>query len=1177
MTDINPTFTLYNETIRNPGSSITSINGYFIENEKNEQIIRVTQTSIELWKFNKNLQTFEILINQQTFANNVSISKLCFDNIAKNYLVLTSDSGNLTLLEYNSKLNKFIDLNNEIFYKTGLRRLSPCKYSCIDPKGRAIMISAIEKNKLIFPLSNNDNDNNIIISSPIEANRDNILTYDIKSIDVGGYENNPIFAAIESEYGGDFKSINYYEYDLGLNNILLLKSRNIHDSSNHLIPLPGGDKGPSGIIVCSEGMIQYMAPFKENHYLPIPSRNDNNNNNNNIKSIIITSVVHQMKKGFFILLQNQFSDIFKITVDYEGWNVKCLKIRYFDTIPICNSICVLKNGYLYADCQFNDQILYKFEKLGDADGEMEWNSLNYPNEEIIRNKEANSFKFKVKKLENLKIVNKIKNFNPIIRINLSNGDFLTSFPEIYSICGIKSRSSLKILHKTIKLNEIITQELPSNILNTFCCKIHKNDKFDKFIILSFFDGSIILKIGDEVEEAENSGLLDKVSTLNIMQIGDHSIIQIHSNGIKQIIYNNNDEIIKSNDWNPSIDLQILKSSCTNNQVCLLLSNGELVYFELQNESLVEYTMHKNFKSSISHLAFISNEHFSKYIIVTCKDKSMHVISTDSKKMLENIDTVQLSNISNSFQIINDTVHIGLNNGVYVRYTLTDDGKLINKREKFIMASPLEIVVVSFSNVMIAVIKSATSFIVIPNDDDIDIVPLPIPEKFIEPEEEEDDEAEDEEEVEYSKIYGCIESIHSADVPQGLILAHGTRLTIASIDFPNDVKLEDIKRILKNDNIEDIPLRYTPRDLCCDLEKINGMSYIICSDSDILSPYQKGEGEEVITYDNEIYEEYDENIDYTYKEGNCGTCINVYSTEKCAIGQTIEILGGEMAIRIGYAKVDSIDYIFVSTIKEKKYFLRVYIVEEDGSLTFKHKTDFTNAVSSINSFKGFAIIGMNNELGLYSVGIKHILRKSSIKIPLGKITNIATNNKRIYVNGNDGMTVLEYLTDSSMFIILCQSSLPRHITSSVILDESTIIIGDKFGTISGWRVIEESDGEYMIEMIMSFYVGDVITSLIRGRLNQNNQECIIYSGINGTIGIMKPIISLKDINFFKEVENIIRNEGLCGLDNYKFRSCYVPKKACIDGDYLIMGDINKISNKLEMEINDVSKRLKSVKY
>ena len=106
--------------------------------------------------------------------------------------------------------------------------------------------------------------------------------------------------------------LTYYELDLGLNHVVRKWSDKIHISSNHLIPVPGGMDGPSGVLVCSEGFITWRHPNYDPVCIPIPRRPDPlslladaNAINESTGELVVSSIVHKLKKGFFILLQTE--------------------------------------------------------------------------------------------------------------------------------------------------------------------------------------------------------------------------------------------------------------------------------------------------------------------------------------------------------------------------------------------------------------------------------------------------------------------------------------------------------------------------------------------------------------------------------------------------------------------------------------------------------------------------------------------------------------------------------------------------------------------------------------------------------------------------------------------------------------------------------------------------------
>jgi splicing factor 3B subunit 3 len=54
--------------------------------------------------------------------------------------VIGSDSGKLSIVEFNVDTNEWVSVHCEVFGKTGCRRIVPGQYVAADPKGRALMI-----------------------------------------------------------------------------------------------------------------------------------------------------------------------------------------------------------------------------------------------------------------------------------------------------------------------------------------------------------------------------------------------------------------------------------------------------------------------------------------------------------------------------------------------------------------------------------------------------------------------------------------------------------------------------------------------------------------------------------------------------------------------------------------------------------------------------------------------------------------------------------------------------------------------------------------------------------------------------------------------------------------------------------------------------------------------------
>jgi len=157
------------------------------------------------------------------------------------------------------------------------------------------------------------------------------------------------------------KHLTLYELDLGLNHVMRKFSEPIDNGANMLISVPGEADGPGGVLVCAENFVIWKNEGQPELRAVIPRRGDLPPDRG---VLLIAAATHKQKSMFFFLAQSEYGDIYKITLDYEGETVSELKIKYFDTIPPCTSICVLKTGFLFAGSEFGNHALYQFQASG---------------------------------------------------------------------------------------------------------------------------------------------------------------------------------------------------------------------------------------------------------------------------------------------------------------------------------------------------------------------------------------------------------------------------------------------------------------------------------------------------------------------------------------------------------------------------------------------------------------------------------------------------------------------------------------------------------------------------------------------------------------------------------------------------------------------------------------------
>ncbi|KAJ6720361.1 SPLICING FACTOR 3B SUBUNIT 3 [Salix viminalis] len=143
------------------------------------------------------------------------------------------------------------------------------------------MIGACEKQKLVYVL-NRDNVARLTISSPLEAHKSHTICYSVCDQDSTGQ------ATSEAQ-----KNLTFYELDLGLNHVSRKWSEQVDNGANMLAMVPGGGDGPSGVLVRVENFVIYK---NQGH----PE---------------------------ICLLNTEYGDIFKVTLDHETDEVKELKIK----------------------------------------------------------------------------------------------------------------------------------------------------------------------------------------------------------------------------------------------------------------------------------------------------------------------------------------------------------------------------------------------------------------------------------------------------------------------------------------------------------------------------------------------------------------------------------------------------------------------------------------------------------------------------------------------------------------------------------------------------------------------------------------------------------------------------------------------------------------------------------
>ena len=231
---------LYNITLQRPTAINHAVHGS-LSGTKQQEIAVGRGRILDILKPDPQTGKVYTLLSVEVFGIIRSLKTFRLTGSTKDYLVVGSDSGRIVILEYHGGKNILTRVHQETFGKSGCRRIVPGQYLAIDPKGRAIMVSAVEKQKLCY-IMNRDAEARLTISSPLEAHKANTYTYYTIGVDVGF--DNPLFACLEMDYEETDSSasadppsqfLTYYELDLGLNHVVRKYNEALDDTANMLI------------------------------------------------------------------------------------------------------------------------------------------------------------------------------------------------------------------------------------------------------------------------------------------------------------------------------------------------------------------------------------------------------------------------------------------------------------------------------------------------------------------------------------------------------------------------------------------------------------------------------------------------------------------------------------------------------------------------------------------------------------------------------------------------------------------------------------------------------------------------------------------------------------------------------------------------------------------------------
>ncbi|XP_077297281.1 splicing factor 3b subunit 3 isoform X1 [Arctopsyche grandis] len=1204
---------LYNLTLQRATAITHAVHGNF-SGTKTQEILLSRGKILELVRPDPNTGKVHTLMTTEIFGIVRSLMAFRLTGGTKDYIVVGSDAGRIVILEYIPSKNILEKVHQETFGKSGCRRIVPGQYLAIDPKGRAVMIGAIEKQKLVYIL-NRDAEARLTISSPLEAHKSNTLVYHMVGVDVG-FEN-PMFACLEIDYeeadadpSGEAaqktqQTLTFYELDLGLNHVVRKYSEPLEEHANFLVTVPGGNDGPSGVLICSENYLTYKN-LGDQHDIrcPIPRRR-NDLDDPERGMIFVCSATHKTKSMFFFLAQTEQGDIFKVTIETDEDVVTEIKLKYFDTVPVASAMCVLKTGFLYVASEFGNHFLYQIAHLGDEDDEPEFSSA-------MPLEEGDTFFFAPRPLRNLVLVDEMDSLSPILACQVADlaGE---DTPQVYLSCGRGSRSSLRVLRHGLEVAEMAVSELPGNPNAVWTVRRNKDEEFDAYIIVSFVNATLVLSIGETVEEVTDSGFLGTTPTLSCHALGSDALVQVYPDGIRHIRADK-----RVNEWKAPGKKTIAKCAVNHRQVVIALTGGELVYFEMDpTGQLNEYTERKKLSSEVSCMALGSvnpGEQRACFLAVGLSDNTVRIISLDPSDCLSPRSMQALPAGAESLCIVEQPLetgskpalhlNIGLTNGVLLRTTLDPTtGDLADTRTRYLGSRPVKLFRIRMQGNEAVLAMSSRTWLSYYHQNRFHLTPL---------------------------SYECLEyasGFSSEQCAEGIVAISTNTLRILA--------LEKLGAVF---NQISIPLEYTPRRFVIHPET----SHIIVAETEHNAYTEETKKQRRLQMAQEMREAAGTSTEEQQLANEMADAFildvlpeNIFSSPKAGAGmwasqlRVVDVGAGTTLQKLPLEQNEAIMALCIARWAPRgeipttylvaggsidlllsprtcaQGFLNVYKMN-NGVLELVHRTVVEGPVGALAWLGGRLLAGIGNVLRLYDLGRRRLLRKCENRHIPNLIVDIQPIGQRVYVGDvQESVYCLRYKKRENQLIIFADDTHPRWITNTCILDYDTVASADKFGNVAIMRlpssvtddVDEDPTGNKALwdrgllngasqktEIVAVFHVGETVTWLQRATLIPGGSEALLYATLSGALGVLLPFTSREDHDFFQHLEMHMRSENspLCGRDHLSFRSYYYPVKNVIDGDLceqfnsLDMSRQKSIAADLERIPADVSKKLEDIR-
>lgn len=635
-----------------------------------------------------------------------------------------------------------------------------------------------------------------------------------------------------------------------------------------------------------------------------------------------------------------------------------MTVKYFDTIPTATSLHITKCGFLLATSEVGDHCLYQFVKLGEDDA-AEASYSTFLGEDGTVQVPV----FSPRELTNINPLDYVPSNAPLIKLRAM--DFKgEQTPKLYTLCGRASRSQLKVLQQGLSITTVLENTLPYAPRGIWTLR-DSASSFDRYMVISFNNATIVLSVGDSVEQVMDTGFQLDESTILAGILEGGSMLQVSPGGFRQIFEDNHFKL-----WEPPSRRSIVCAAMNARQIAIALSNGEVLYFELDERLEWVERESMNLKEEVTCLdlpLLQPNSLRSQFLVVGYGDRSCRVYSLHPNALLEEIAMLALpaipSDVTLEVMKMGTAGHatetllltVGMDNGMIMRVEVDEHtGKLGTARSTRFLG-PLavrlfKIVVGGYPCILALSLKPWLCYCA---GNTMMLTPL------------------------VTDTLDFAANFSSSQCTEGIVCLHGNDLQI--------IRVNDINQPFASTSIS---LSYTPRQMAFYPEA--GKIIILETEHNAYSEIEK---QQIYQQNEASYvNEYDCGAPIPSEQDKWASCIRVVDAETLQTVERLELANNEAAFSVCVCRFqDKGDesFVIIGTAKDLKLhprscnqgYINVFRFVEGRSLQLLHRTEVEECPAAICPFNGKLAVGIGHILRIYDLGKKKLLRKCENKVGL----------------------------------------------------------------------------------------------------------------------------------------------------------------------------------------------------